>query len=229
MQALLALALLAPALQEKNEGADALLKMEKKLQEARALKIQIKGKGVEAQGEKKEPEGGEATVSLAGDNRFHFIWKDDKNSTRLEIAGDGKRVRDGTTAPARPTLRNEVALTIARGGSLAFIGDLRPVRFSEEVDPATVYSAAEPKLGKAEKVGEEEAEVVDYILKIKGRPFLIKTTVWISKKTGFPLRRHFLVTLPDEPEQKDHSLTFDETYVIEADAKLPDELFRVPD
>lgn len=79
------------------------------------------------------------------------------------------------------------------------------------------------KLGAKEKVGQQEAQVVQYQLQDKKIGVLAEVTVWIDKKTGLPLKR----AIAGKKETKVGDLT--ETYrMFTVDGKLDAKLFDIP-
>jgi hypothetical protein len=75
------------------------------------------------------------------------------------------------------------------------------------------------KLGNKEKIGECEAQRLDYVLGVKGKETTYHVTVWIDVKTELPVKR--LVSDGGLP-------WFTETYEMKLDGKLDPKIFEIP-
>ena len=79
------------------------------------------------------------------------------------------------------------------------------------------------KLGKKEKVGEQEAQVIQYTLSSGAIKFPLAITVWLDAKTNLPLKR-IIVTM-----KGDEKLTVTETYSkLSLDPKIDPKNFELP-
>ena len=176
---LLAIALLLP--QEKNEAEELFRKMEEKLIAAKT--IHLKTEGII------EP------VKLKLNGEF---WLGEKNRARMELEGrteeenrvavvisDGRTVRKAQDETSRSIAASEgfgehVRTCFARFG---FVG-MMDSWDSTINDPLEKHPLHEFKLGAKEKVGEREAQAVEFRMGEEDA-----ATLWIDLKTNLPLKR----------------------------------------
>jgi outer membrane lipoprotein-sorting protein len=80
------------------------------------------------------------------------------------------------------------------------------------------------KLGKKEKVGDQEAQVIEYTLTMAGgRKETLAVSVWLDTKTQLPLKRILAATIDDK------KMTISETFTkLDLDAKIDPKQFELP-
>jgi len=178
--AVLAIALFLP--QEKNEAEELFKRMEEKLLKAKTLQCMVEGVV--------EP----IKLKLSGE-----LWLDEGNRARMELEGkteevnrsaviisDGRTVRKAQDENARSIVASErygthVRTCFARFGFLGMTD-----QWDDTVaDPLETRRLSGFRLGAKEKVGEREAQAVEY--RIGGEP--AEVTLWIDLKSHLPLKR----------------------------------------
>ena len=184
--AVLAIALLNP--QEKNEAEELFKKMEEKLLQAKTLQCKVEGVV--------EP----IKLKLAG-----ALWFGEDNRVRLELDGrseeatrsgtvisDGQGMRIAASDTARSiaapdNIGRAMRLWFARAGLLSSF-DAAGAPVTEFVDE---FAASGFKLGAKEKVGDREAQAVEFVIKVSPRTLREDpaVVVWIDLKTHLPLKR----------------------------------------
>jgi hypothetical protein len=93
---------------------------------------------------------------------------------------------------------------------------------NEEIKPGEVFVPTDFKLGKKEKVGEHEAQAVEYTFK---PPFgeMPSVVVWIDLKTQLPLKR--AVTEKTGNQKRTYIETFTK---LNLDGKIDPKQFELP-
>ena len=56
------------------------------------------------------------------------------------------------------------------------------------------FKVSDFKLGKKEKIGDHDAQIIDYNLQVKDRTETIPVSVWVDTKTDLPLKRILTTT-----------------------------------
>jgi len=186
--ALVAIALILP--QEKNEAEDLFKKMEEKLAKAKTVQLKLSG---EMQPMKLGLTG-ELLFDEAGKLRMELEGKAGPDLMKALMLSDGKKLRLESNDKKDPkqfevpeTLGKLARACFARAG---FVGTLDALDNDRDVklEPDAQFAPKEFKLGAKEKVGEREAQAVDYKLAKEGHPESV-VTVWIDKETLLPLKR----------------------------------------
>jgi outer membrane lipoprotein-sorting protein len=133
------------------------------------------------------------------------------------------------TLPASDMPKNAGAKTltaVARAGVFASVMLVSVARTGEkpvEVDVNEQLKLSDFKLGKKEKVGDSEAQVIDYTLTVKGEKEPMQCSVWVDTKTNLPLKR---VLRGKEGTEK---ATVTETYSkFTVDGKVDPKSFELP-
>jgi len=215
--ALIAVALLLP--QEKNEAEELYKKMEAKILEAKTIQVKVKGSMEDGK------------IGLAAD-----ILLGESNRARLDVemqiqgsirtfgsVSDGKSIQvtatDGTRQAAYATpetfgvlFRRGIAIVGAMHASSAFSGRMATS------DPATAYKVSDFVLGPKGKVGETEAQMVQYKVATK-YDTNITVMVWIDPKTHLPLKRTVTAAMKSGEE------TYSE---VKLDEKIDAAKFELP-
>ncbi len=211
---------------DKNEAEQLFRKMEANLAKAKTLDLAFET----IYGEKNLRSGQRLKGTLA---------VTDENQLRLQVNG-GKanatvhlRISDGTRAITKVEFDDPPPKVAKTPKKLA--ANYRNVVARTGVLPALLphgyayangggfynkmFPVSDFKLGSKEKVGEREAQRLDYVFGIKGEKVTYPVTVWIDVKTELPLKR--LVS--------DGGLVwFTETYELKLDGKLDSKMFELP-
>ena len=216
--ALVAVALLLP--QEKNEAEALFKKMEEKIAKSKTFQLKFSGE--------LQP----AKMAVTG-----HLLSDEGNRMRLDLEGkvegqthtatmisDGKKLRFKSSDKPEPkvldvpeTFGPLSRACISRGGFFGMLDSLdNEEGLKAKADDHFLPSAF--KLGAKEKVGDREAQAVDYRLVKENHPET-QVTIWIDTQTNLPLKRSL--------KMGDMSLT--ETYSdCKVDEKLDAAKFELP-
>jgi outer membrane lipoprotein-sorting protein len=194
MQVLLALAvglLLAADVPKddgpKNEAGRMFRTMEEKLATAKALecRFEIKMDPMSYKGSLFLAEGNKARLEI---NEATKEWP-----MRCRIVSDGTRLSyqdnglDHANVSHTPKDFNRDILTwVARPGVFLPQAPLPDVRADDAKDR---FPVSDFKLGNKEKVGEWEAQRLEYRLAVKGQESNYLVVIWLDLKTGLPLKR----------------------------------------
>ena len=215
--ALIAVALLLP--QEKNEAEELYKKMEAKILEAKTIQVKVKG----------TLDDGKIEVTadvLAGEanrGRIDVEMKAGGSTRSFGSISDGKSMQTTAAegmkmAPAETPEKFGVLIrkTLANFGGLTASEAFSPGQ--AKADPATVYKVSDFVLGPKGKVGEIEAQMVQYKVATKYETG-ITMMVWIDPKTNLPLKRS-IVTRTKSGEE-----TYPE---VKIDEKIDPAKFELP-
>jgi hypothetical protein len=187
----LALAVSAP---DKNEAEQLFQKMEASLDKAKTLDLAFEttyGEAALRNGQRLK-----GTLAVADENKLCLRVRGGKaNATvHLRISDGARAIRkvEGDEGKPEPdkTPKNLTAnylTVVARSGVLPAL--LPQVYANERNDYKEMFPVSGFKLGNKEKVGEREAQRVDYVLGVKGQKTTYPVTVWIDLKTGLPAKR----------------------------------------
>jgi outer membrane lipoprotein-sorting protein len=185
---LIAISLLLP--QEKNEAEELFKKMEGKLANAKTVQLKLSGEMQPM----KFGLSGELLFDEGGKMRIEFEGKSGPDLIKALMLSDGKKLRLESSDKKDPkqfevpeTLGKLARACFARAG---FVGTLDALDNDRDVklEPDAQFAPKEFKLGAKEKVGDREAQAVDYKLVKAGHPESV-ATVWIDTETLLPLRR----------------------------------------
>jgi len=147
----------------------------------------------------------------------------------LLLVSDGTRLRfigklDDKTEDTPKKFDELVRAFVSRAGfALAsFV-----VAFDEKPKDIDAWGVSEFRLGKKEKLGDRDAQIIDYTLTPKGAsgpaPGPFKVTVWLDAETSLPVKRVITGKL------EDHKMTITENYTkMAVDAKLDEKQFELP-
>jgi outer membrane lipoprotein-sorting protein len=225
---------------DKNEAEQLFRKMETKLTGAKSLECTYEAKS----------EGGTTAGRYTGSFKGSLALAEG-NKSRLEMSGkfegeevrkttdvsDGERIvslaEDGTEANnlTAPKWNNDAhRAQMARSAFFLFVigapfggspfGAPKVFKADEEL------KVSDFKLGKKEKVGDKEAQAVQYNLNVKqlaGPPYTV--TVWIDTKTNLPLKRE-LTRFAEEAKSK--SCVTEIYSKISIDEKIDPKKFELP-
>jgi outer membrane lipoprotein-sorting protein len=233
LTALLTFLPLLPALaQESSEAEKLFRKMEKKLSEAKSLRVALDGtaEGIEdLRGALKY----KGTMILAQGNKARFEMEVEiegkKQRTALvsdgtkmigDIAEEGKRPRD------TPKKFFEVTIGFFKhGGPVA--GHVFSSSGPEGNETFARFKPSAFKLGQKEKIGQRQAQVIEYKLTLENAPkeaekLTLSEKLWLDAATNLPLKRVFTGKLKKE-------FTYTEKYSeFTVNPKLDAKLFELP-
>jgi outer membrane lipoprotein-sorting protein len=229
---LIFLPLLPVLAQESNEAEKLFRKLEKKLSEAKSLRVALEGtaEGVEdLRGALKY----KGTMVLAQGNKARFEMEMEFNGkkhrttfvsdgTKMigDIAGEGGKLRRDT-----PKKFFEVTIGFFRHG-----GPVAGHVFSSSGPEGETFASFKPsafKLGQKEKIGQRQAQVIEYKLTLENAPkeaenLSLSEKLWLDAETNLLLKRVFTGKLKKE-------FTYTENYSeFTVNLKLDAKLFELP-
>jgi outer membrane lipoprotein-sorting protein len=219
--------LLAPVVQaqEAQKLYDAL---EQKLAKARAYRF---GFSIEAQ-DRDEITKAMGTVIVAADNRLKitFMGMVGKRPTKGTIVSDGKMLvsqgefdgkPENKSRPASAKLSSATTAMLSRAG--LFVAIDAAVEAGAPKDAAELKIMGLTSIGK-EKVGDRDANVIEYQLLPAGEKTPATIRLWLDAQTSLPLKR----TLEARDSDKVVFRVVETYNQWEIDPKLPDETFTLP-
>ncbi len=176
--------------QERNPAEELFKQMEAKLAGANSIQLKFEGE--------MKPQGIKLTGTLvlgeANQARCDMEGRVGEEKQSMAIVSDGKMAQliASEGAKNRPfevpeTLGRLMRLCVARAGCMGAI-DASQREDKAKADPETAFAASDFKLGAKEKVGEREAQAVEYKLTRKGEKDSA-AIVWIDAETHLPLKR----------------------------------------
>ena len=173
----------------KNEAEKLFRTMEEKLEKAKTLECVFEVK-MDAHSYK-------GSLSLAEGNKACLKINEATEGRRMRclIVSTGTRLSYQDNGMNHPKLEDtpkslnaEILTWMARSGVFLPQAPLPPVKADDAKDRFRVSGF---KLGNKEKVGERDAQRLDYQLTVKGNqaPPSFSVTVWVDLKTGLPVKR----------------------------------------
>jgi outer membrane lipoprotein-sorting protein len=213
--------------EEKNEAEVLFGQMEMKLLNAKTTETDFEAKF----------ERGRMGGSFKGE-----LLLGEGNKLRFEMSGElgGKmakstRVSDGakmvimesdkpTVTKDAVNVQNDIlraGLARTGPGALLFFGFMKELPADFKADEH--FKVSDFKLGKKEKVGEKEAQIVEYQLAMKGIPEKFAVQVWVDTKSNLPLKRELTLKFGES------KFAISETYPkVELDGKIDSKKFELP-
>jgi outer membrane lipoprotein-sorting protein len=202
--------------QEGNEAEKLFQDMEKKITSAKTLQVEY------------ETDFGDfgkmkGALAVATGNKVYLEQKGEIKDKAFEfkVVSDGAMVKTVGTFGAKdaketPSKMGEKLLRfVSRGGVGAVI--FQAVRQGDRENP---FDVSDFKLGKKEKVGDREAQIVEYDVQLdKGKTHV---SIWLDIKTGLPIKRELTVG--------DSNVRVTETYsAFTLDRPIDAKKFELPD
>jgi outer membrane lipoprotein-sorting protein len=183
--------LLLPAA-ESNEAEKLFRDMEKKIASATTLACDFECKIEGGPDLEKSYKG---SLALAEGNKFHMEVSSKGNDQPFKrvVTSDGtkvQRIDDGKVKAKEATpkqLGDVIRGTITRVGVLGWAIPNYPI--VNEFNINDLFMVSDFKLGKKEKIGEREAQEIQYALTLKGEIVSLPVSVWLDTKTNLPLKR----------------------------------------
>jgi outer membrane lipoprotein-sorting protein len=217
------LLLAAPVFGQENEAEKLFRAMEKKICDAKSLKVVCDVKN------SRVPDGMIAECQMAQGNKLRLEFAP-RNKTALSFLTvcDGKTIK--WQAPVRDVGEGEIATVkhlsriisvgLGRGpvGNLAFVSTQIERRTTSDFDSEKDFAVKDFKLAGKEQIGKREAHVIEYELTTREMNEICKAKVWIDSKSFLPIKRQFTL---EGKEQTTVSEDFVEFLVnLQLDAKL---------
>jgi outer membrane lipoprotein-sorting protein len=214
---------------EPNEAEKLFRDMEKKVTSAKSLECALEGKI-----------SGANNLSIKGSlafeegNKTHLEMNNDfaGKATTYTIISDGTKMQasvDGKSQGKQDTpkeLGEARKVMFARAGLLVPFFSFSagpPDKADKELKVDDLFKVADFKLGKKEKIGDHEAQEIQYTLTTKTTKEPLTVHLWIDTKTNLPLKRVFTVPMGDNKG------TMTETYSkLILDGKIDPKKFELP-
>ena len=207
------LLLLVPPAQE-SDAEKLFKKMEEKITTAKTLLFTAKTEVAKESAE-------ESTYMLGEGNRLAIQFRITRGGSTTEgrVVSDGTSIKERKLEKTPADLGAIVRIAVARMtiGTLAGMIKLKKEEVSKKLTPS------EFKSGGKEKIGDVEAEIVDYSVTV---PMAGKCAlrVWIDPKTLLPLKR--TATMPQEEGDPMKVTTIYEGFKV--DEKIDESKFKLP-
>jgi outer membrane lipoprotein-sorting protein len=166
-------------------------------------------------------EGNKANVSID-------VETEGKTPGPFGVISDGKHIKPvpapflATSEPTPKQLNEVYAVLLTR---LGIVGINEKELLLKEFDRNKALAVSDFKLGKKEKVGDKEAQAVEYVvsLDVGSRKGKIPVTVWLDPKTNLPLKRSKIV------EENDKKATVTEVFKeLKLGEKIDPKKFEFP-
>jgi outer membrane lipoprotein-sorting protein len=232
MAVLVVLLAVPPAQGQENEAEKLFRSMEKKLRSAKTVEVVFEG---EVPGEKAKNVKVQGKAILGEGNRFRFDGKVEFDGMKVQswMVSDGKTIvyveSDGAPMKRRPAPPVEAEKVRACLGQLGVIYLALALEDASATDPPQgqgpfdkAANVKDFKLGAKEKIGQKDAQVVEYTAHIDRTPN-VRISVWIDTKTLLPLKR------VSEGKKSGIDERYVETYsTFTLDSKIDAKLFEVP-
>jgi outer membrane lipoprotein-sorting protein len=221
--------LLSASAQDKNDAEQLFRQTEAKVSKAKALDLSFDikiewGKGGKLKGTLASMSANKARLEMSGEVQgqpFNMLMVSD--GARIKMTGLGPAEQPQDT----PKKLDEMIRAMAtRAGVFLPIILAEPVPVGQKPKEFNVdeqLRVSEFRLGKKEKLGEREAQVVEYKLTTKTVKEPFSVSVWLDPNTNLPLKR--VLT----GKQEDERITVTETYTkMVLDKKFDEKKFELP-
>jgi outer membrane lipoprotein-sorting protein len=206
-------AVLLTVLGQGNNDAEQLFRrMEEKLAKAKTLELVFEGKLEVKEGNESVTLRREGSLLLAEGSRMRLEMKEGAKAETMWrlMVSDGARMKvldkgsDPQVQTAPKSGNSEVLTWVTRAGVLL---PQMPLPDVQAADGNDRYPVSDFRLGNKEKVGEREAQRLEYQLVVKGHPGIFAVTVWLDTKTDLPVKRLVTFQMPG------HMATLTEGYM----------------
>jgi outer membrane lipoprotein-sorting protein len=222
--ALVALILTVPAFAQQNPAEKLYRAMEKQIRDAKSVKMAFEiDSAIDKDNTKMR---GFVSVAEGNKARLEVTGSDNGQPRSMTIISDGKTSYykgsdkpSGESKPAEGNLSQTRPQILARGGVFATF-QIPPTTEGFDIDK--LMPASDFKLGKKEKVGVRDAQVVECTLKPDNEQ-VVQMTVWLDTQTNLPLKR--LIT---SSGQKGVFRVTEIYTEITLNPKFDDKMFAVP-
>jgi outer membrane lipoprotein-sorting protein len=214
---------------EPNEAEKLFRQMETKVMKAKAVECAFDSK-IEV-----DPGGGTAkgTLHLSDGNKMRLVINavQDGEKVTITTVSDGMKWKTITVpggeekaTDVKKSLNDVVRATISRSGLTLAVLARPPADNVKEFKVDEEFKVSDFKLGKKDKIGDKEAQIIEYTLKVnpsKVEP--VTVTLWLDSKTQLPLKRVFKMKL----DNKEGTVT--ETFSkLDLEAKIDANQFELP-
>ena len=221
----LVLVALAPA--QKNEGEELFKKMEEKVYKAKVVEFESDS---DIAGQQKGSMNLKATTAEGNKVNFSITIEFGGRKQVMRAVADGKNGRqfEGDKAGKREETPRQIGVgltTMVTRAGLVPIGKgggEDPFK-ADQFDKDKVLPLSDFKLGAKEKVGDVEAQAVEYKVTLGEKGEKVPVTVWIDTKTNLPVKRVVEIT---ERGQKTKMTETIKTFKL--DGKVEDKTFELP-
>ena len=212
---------------EPNEAEKLFRDMEKKIASSKTLECDF-----EAKNDSKDKKANiKASLTLGEGNKFHLEGSGEAEGKafKLVVISDGKKlhvVLDGKAQGKQDNPKHSgeiIRASITRAGAFTpfFLIAAGPMDEDFKIDEQ--FAVSDFKVGKKEKIGDREAQEIQYLLTPKGLKESMSVNVWIDTKTILPLKR--VITIPLGGD----TVTFTETCSkLTLDPKVDAKKFELP-
>jgi outer membrane lipoprotein-sorting protein len=222
---LAALCLGAPAFAQDSDAEKIYRAMENKIRAAKTLHVAF-GTESEQNGKKKSPVKGSIDFTQGNKARFEMVIDPAGSAEKILAVTDGKVMYQqfGDSKAKPEPIRNapmdqKLPGMLARGGPIYGGFDAFDLGISAPFDLDKELPIKNFKLGAKEKIGNRNAQVVEYQTNYHAGTEVMKVSVWIDTQTQLPLKR---VVVQDNKR-------FIETYTaFTLDGQLDPKLFEIP-
>jgi outer membrane lipoprotein-sorting protein len=219
-------AVLLALAQGENRAEKLFRESEKKLAEADQVQITVEST-LEGTPEKGHLKG---TLLLANGNKASMVVQGNLRGEEFKMiaVSNGSKMKMEVTMLKPQEEQNTpkdfnamIAGSFSRVGVLA--GFRTRIQQAGEKEPGLddLFNVSDFVLGKKEKVGEREAQVIDYKLVMDNRD-TAESTIWLDTETKLPLKRVF------SSKNDNESLRITETYQIRLNSKIDGKKFELP-
>jgi outer membrane lipoprotein-sorting protein len=226
MLAPLVLLLIVPSA-EPNEAEKLFRQMETKIIQAKRLQcaFQTTFKGINTSGKVK----GELTLAEGNKSRLEMSGEIDGNKGTSTIISNG--VKLVIFEPGNPTPTTDVSkshndiyrVSLTRSGLTMAVYLARTLEDAKELKIDDAFQVSDFKQLKKEKVGDQDAQVIEFALRLKGLDGARTVTFWVDSKTNLPLKSIVVAQIGAE------KVTFTETYSkLTIDGKIDPKKFELP-
>ena len=200
------LALLLPALVmaggQDNEAEKLFRDMEKKIAEAKTLRVSYESKITGMSMLRVNHVKGKVSLSEGNKTTLEEMLKGERDVITIKLIGDGKKLKTVWVNPPGKEfvepLPKHFNANLRTGLSrvcvfvTVLMTESEPGRKRKELDLSKMFQASSFKLGGTTKLAGREAVLVEYQLKAPGGKMPIQAKVWIDTKTHLPLKRELL-------------------------------------
>jgi outer membrane lipoprotein-sorting protein len=219
-------AVLLALAQGENQAEKLFRESEKKLAEADQVQITVEStlEGTPKKGRLKGTlllaKGNKASMVVQGNLRGEeFKISAVSNGTKMKMEMIMSKPQEEQDTPKN--LNAMFAGSFSRVGMLAGFRTRTQQAGEKEPGLDDMFKVSDFVLGKKEKVGEREAQVIDYKLVMDNRD-TAESTIWLDTETKLPLKRVF------SSKNDNESLRITETYQIRLNSKIDGKKFELP-
>jgi outer membrane lipoprotein-sorting protein len=215
----------------KNEAEELFKAMSEKIVKASTLSVKLEGK-IESSLEEEDNElNGRIHLKKGNKARIEIETLRKGRERKLMLVSDGKRVKGEKFFERGATIETPQKLNELISGSMprapVFYLTFFPVAGGpngEEPKAEEIFKTSDYKMGAKKRVGDRDAQVVEYTLEIVGEENKVAVQVWIDVETKLPMKRSFKVV------SASREIEIDETFAeLKVDGTIEDQTFELKD